>query len=156
MEKIKLTPKQLKLIERMGVTMEHSGMPPAQARISALLLVCDEAELTFNEIVETLKISKSAASNAINSLLLMERIEYHTKPGDRKRYFSSRIGQIECDFEKNSIKLLEVKTLLEEILNSRTTKTIAFNTNLKKVINFMEFLEKELPELYKKWREIKN
>ena len=153
---IKLTQKQKELVERFGVFTERSGASPAQARILSLLLVCDKAELTFDEIYQTLKISKSAASNAINSLLLMERIEYYTKPGDRKRYFVSRIGQLEKYFEKNLNKLLEINSLLKEVLTNRSKATKQFNTDLKKVIDFMEFLQKELPEVYKKWRKHNN
>jgi DNA-binding transcriptional regulator GbsR (MarR family) len=154
MEKIKLSKEQQALIERFGVFMEHSGATPVMARISALLLVCDSTELTFDEIYQTLKISKSAASNAINTLLMMERIQYQTKPGDRKRYFSSRLGQIETDFEKNSTQLLEINIILKEILAGRPKTTKDFNTQLKRVIDFMEFLRQEMPEIYKKWRKI--
>lgn len=152
---IKLTQKQRGLVEKVGVFMERSGLAPAQARITALLMICDRAELTFDEIYSTLKISKSATSNAINSLLLMEQIEYYTKPGDRKRYFVSRIGQMEQGFEKNMNKLLEINTLLSEILKSRPKSTRAFNSDLQRVIDFMEFLQKELPGVYKKWRKHK-
>ncbi|MES2590970.1 MAG: MarR family transcriptional regulator [Bacteroidota bacterium] len=154
--KINLTQKQKELIEKFGVSLERSGSSPAQARVLSLLLVCEKAELTFDEIHLSLGISKSAASNAINSLLLMERIEYHTKPGDRKRYFVNRIGQIEQDFEQNLNKLLEVNVLLKEILATRSKKTKQFNSNLQRVIDFMEFLQTELPQVYKKWSKKKS
>lgn len=153
---IKLTPKQKELIEKMGVFSERNGSAPAQARIMALLLICDKTELTFDEIQETLQLSKSAVSNAINSLLLIERIEYHTKPGDRKRYFSSRITQMESDFEKSFAKMLQVKSLLQEVLESRTKETKEFNAKLQSLIDFMDFLQRELPESYKKWRKMKS
>lgn len=149
---IKLSQKQKELIEKSGVFMERSGLAPAQARILSLLMISDRTELTFDEIYMTLKISKSAASNAINSLLMMERIEYHTKSGDRKRYFSNRIGAHEENFEKNMIKMLEISKLLKEVLDNRTKTTKEFNAKLQRFINFMEFLQKELPDVYKKWR----
>jgi DNA-binding transcriptional regulator GbsR (MarR family) len=154
MAKVKLSTTQRALIEKFGVFLEHSGVPPAQARISALLLICDSAELTFDEIRQTLEISKSAASNAINSLLMMERIRYNTKPGDRKRYFSSRLGQIETDFEKNATRLLEINGILKEILATRPKATKEFNAQFKRVIDFMEFLREEMPAIYKKWRKM--
>lgn len=153
---IKLTPKQKELIEKMGVFSERNGSTPAQARIMALLMICDKTELTFDEIQETLQLSKSAVSNAINSLLLIERIEYHTKPGDRKRYFSSRITQMESDFEKGFSRMLQVRSLLQEVLENRTKTTKEFNSKLQSLIDFMEFLQKELPESYMKWRKMKS
>lgn len=152
---IKLTNKQKELIEKNGVYLERSGMAPAQARILSLLLISDRTELTFDEIYKTLQISKSAASTAINSLLAIERIEYHTKPGDRKRYFTHHIVAHEGNFEKNMIKMLEVRNLLKEILDNRTKTTKEFNVKLQRLIDFMEFLQKELPIVYEKWRKQK-
>lgn len=140
----------------MGVYSERGGAAPAQSRIMALLLVSDEVELTFEEIYETLQISKSAASNAINVLLSTERIEYITKPGDRKRYFRSRIGQWENDFDTKFQQLLQVNKLMKEILEQRPKSTKEFNSNLQKVISFMEFMQGELPELHKKWKKLYN
>ena len=152
---IKLTQKQKELIEKNGVYLERSGMAPAQARILSLLLISDRIELTFDEIYQTLQISKSSASTAINSLLASERIEYHTKPGDRKRYFTHHVMAQEGNFEKNMIKMLEIRNLLKEILDNRTKTTKEFNTKLQRLINFMEFLQKELPIVYEKWRKQK-
>lgn len=152
---IKLTQKQKELIEKNGVYLERSGMAPAPARIVSLLLVSDRTELTFDEIYQTLKISKSATSTAINSLLAIERIEYHTKPGDRKRYFAHSIAAHEGNFEKNMFKMLEVRNLLKEILDNRTKTTKEFNHRLQRLIDFMEFLQKELPNVYEKWRKQK-
>jgi DNA-binding transcriptional regulator GbsR (MarR family) len=151
---IKLNQQQKELIERFGVFMEQRGVAPVQARITCLLMICDHAELTFDEIYMTLKISKSAASNAINTLLMMGKIEYYTKPGDRKRYFRSKVGQIESDFENSFSKLLEIRTLFREILAIRPKNTREFNARLQRVIDFMEFLQQELPDVYKKWRKL--
>ncbi len=139
----------------MGVYGEKGGNAPAPSRIMALLLVSDETELTFEEIYETLQISKSAASNGVNALLTSERIEYITKPGDRKRYFRSRIGQFTNDFEKKFQQMLHLSQLMKEILEQRPKATKEFNANLQNVISFMEFLQGELPELYKKWKKNK-
>lgn len=152
MEGIHLTDKQKELIERFGVYSEREGSTsPAPARILALLLVSDETELTFEEIYQTLQISKSAASNAINALLNSERIEYITKSGDRKRYFRSSIGQWEKDFSKKFNRLFEASKFMKEILEQRPATTPEFNSKIQRVIDFMEFLQGELPALYNKW-----
>ena len=91
-EAVQLSEEQRRLIEKMGVGGEKNGMPPAPARIMALLMVSPETELTFDQVRETLNLSKSATSNAINMLLTTQKIDYITKPGDRKRYFKNKIG----------------------------------------------------------------
>lgn len=47
----------------------------------------DKQHFTFEEIIDELKVSKSAASNGIQNLLQYDTIEYITITGDRKRYF---------------------------------------------------------------------
>ncbi len=152
---MELTKEQAELIEEFGVKLEKSGLAPAQARIAALLLICEEGEMTFDEIYQTLKISKSAASNAINHMMMTNKIHYHTKPGDRKRYFTSRISQMELDFEKNYSKFLEINSYLKRILALRSDKNLQFNEKLKNLISFMEYLNEELPIIYQKWKERK-
>jgi DNA-binding transcriptional regulator GbsR (MarR family) len=153
MTQVKLTPKQKELIERLGVQMERSGAPPAQSRIMALLLVCDKTELAFEEIIQLLQLSKSAVSNALNSLLATERLEYITRPGDRRRYFRSCISQWEKDLGKKMQEMLAASQLMREVLEQRPKSTPEFNNALKQVIDFMSFLQAELPAVYTKWIE---
>ena len=95
--KINLRKEQIQLIEKLAVIIEKNGLQPAMGKIIALLMVSDEPELTFDEIWETLGISKSAASQAINQLIAANKIEYRTKIGDRKRYFCSRVNSWQED-----------------------------------------------------------
>lgn len=149
--KINLRKGQIQLIEKLAVVIEKGGLQPAMAKIIAFLMVSDEPELTFDEIWGTLGISKSAASQAINQLLAINKLEYRTKLGDRKRYFCSRVTSWQED-TKSQIEGLSVFTnVLKQILDQRPAKTKDFNNSLKKLINFMEFLTKEMPALYKKF-----
>lgn len=148
---IKLTVKQKELIERLGVYMERSGYPPAQGRIIGLLMVSDRTQLTFDEIFNTLQLSKSAVSNALNSLLDAGRVEYYTKTGDRKRYFTLKSNHVADEFRKNSGRFLEISSFLKEILQNRTKSTPEFNQRIKEAVEFMEFLGEELPAILKKW-----
>lgn len=152
MDNIQLTDQQKELIERMGVFYEQHGMPPTEARISSLLVVCDATELTFDQIRELLSISKSATSTALNLLLLTQRVTYKTKPGDRKRYFSSNILHWEEGAGDGFKKMLDVITILKEALEQRTPTTPEFNEQLAKFIAFMEYLNSELPRLFEQWR----
>ena len=152
---ISLTESQKILIEKVGVNHERSGLQPAPARVASLLLVCDEPELTFDNIRELLNLSKSAASNAINLLLSTERITYITKPGDRKRYFRSKLASWKDDIKRHYQDITETIDLLKEVLHQRPGDTTEFNQNLKDAIGFMEYLNAELPKLYEKWERSK-
>lgn len=150
---ISISEHQRELIERLGVSMERGGTSPAESRIMALLIVCDVTELTFEEIYQALGISKSAASNAINRLMAISKIDYITKPGDRKRYFKTRLTNWEETFNSNFEKMFSTSLLMQEILNQRPKTDKEFNKSLQNFVDFMLFMQKEIPQLYKKWKE---
>lgn len=152
---IKLSQEQKELIEKLGVRSERHGLPPAHSRITALLIVSPEPELTFDQIRETLNLSKSATSNALNMLLTAEKIDYITRPGDRKRYFKSKIGSWKNEMRNTFKHFVLMADLFEEALSHRPEETVEFNEKLKEIIDFMRYMEKELPVLFKKWEDSK-
>ena len=153
---MELREKQKELIEKLGVVNEKSGMTPVEGRVLALLLISDETELTFDDIRELLDISKSATSNALNILQKTQKIEYITKSGDRKRYFRSKLYSWQKDTEAQLLGMSYVNNILKEILSIRTPKTQKFNLELKEVIDYMDFMQNELSQLFKKWQDIKS
>jgi DNA-binding transcriptional regulator GbsR (MarR family) len=154
--KIPLTDKQFELIERFGVFGNEHGVPPAAARIGALLMISDKLELTFDEIRETLNLSKSATSTGINFMLLAHRIEYITKTGDRKRYFKSNVTSWKENFSEQFKNQTVLYDLLKEIKNVRTKETKDFNNALVELSKFIEFILTEIPKLYEKWENQKS
>jgi DNA-binding transcriptional regulator GbsR (MarR family) len=148
---IVMTEKQLRLIEKLGVFYEKGGMQPAAARILALLLVSDNTELTFEEIYELLHLSKSATSNALNSLLNTERVEYITQPGERRRYFRFKMRSLKEGVQKSLEGITAYNVLLKEVLELRPENTGEFNASLEENSHFLDFIKDELPRLFQKW-----
>lgn len=153
MEEIALSEVQKQLIERLGVASKKEGMPPAPARILALLMVSPVTELTFDQILEHLNLSKSATSTALNMLLNTGRIDYITQSGDRKRYFKNKIGNWRDTIKGSVKKITNSADVLEEILNTRPDSTPEFNKDLKDLISFLRFMNNNLPALYRQWEE---
>ncbi|MGB1308595.1 MAG: GbsR/MarR family transcriptional regulator [Oceanihabitans sp.] len=149
--KINLSDRQKELIERFGVAQESMGLSPASARVNALLTIADTVELTFDEIREALELSKSATSNAINNLLMLKRIGYKTKPGDRKRYFFSKMGQWQNAFMDSMNGLTGYNLLLKDILKTRSKDTKEFNMQLKELTEFITYYQKESIKIIKNW-----
>lgn len=152
---IQLTEAQKRLIEKVGVMQEKGGIQPAPSRVVALLLVSPVPELSFDQIRETLNLSKSATSNAINMLMTHERIDYITKPGDRKRYFRSKITIWKENIKSDITKFGIVADVLQEVLDQRPANTEKMNKSISEVIDFIHFLNRELPILYNKWEQSK-
>ncbi|MBI1183116.1 MarR family transcriptional regulator [bacterium] len=148
---INLRDNQRELIEKFGVFMDRSGMSPAEGRVLGLLAVADVTELTFDEIHETLGLSKGAVSNALNRLQNLNRIEYITKPGDRKRYFRLELKSWEKMARDKFKASSEIGNIYLEILEQRTSSTPEFNEGLARLVSFMNFMRRELPMLFAKW-----
>ena len=149
----KLTRDQQELIERVGVVLEGSGMAPAPARVSALLIVTPEAELPFDDISRLLKLSKSATSNALNFLMNMGNVEYITKPGERRRYFRVRVMSWKEDTLKAFQGLSAMSAVYKDVLAQRPKTTRDFNRSLTDLAAFIDHMVEELPALFKKWEQ---
>ena len=147
--------KQRGLIERLGVFYEQEGFHPAGARVLALLLIADRNELTFDEIKDTLAISKSATSTAINLLITTKRVEYLTNPGERKRYFRATISNWKMHMKEKLEGITTINTLMDEIINQRPAATKELNDSLKELNSFMLYFQKEIPHLIERWKESK-
>ena len=150
-----LNDKQKAVIENIGINYETAGLQPAAARVLGLLYVADKPELTFDEITDCLQISKSATSNALNLLLQTGQIEYITFSGDRKRYFRLKISNWRDGFAKKIEVMTSFNKLLRQVLEVRTTETPEYNASLEELINFLDFVNQELPGLLQKWEKTK-
>lgn len=79
------------IIEMLGVHFEQLfNIPPLAARILGTLIIdgC-KSGLTFDDLVEKMQASKSSVSTNLNLLQKMEKINYFTVVGDRKKYFKA-------------------------------------------------------------------
>ena len=147
-----LSQKQNELIEKIGIYFEQ-GMPPAAARILALLIVSDQDSFSFDEIRSNLNLSKSSTSNGINTLLSVQKIEYFTKTGDRKRYFkwspTSTINHFRTEIEK----ILGLNNLLEVAKQLKKDKESYNSQMLGELSDLMDYLYKETSIIYERWKE---
>lgn len=151
--KIALTPKQVELIEKLANIHEVGGLQPAMAKILALLTVSDDVELTFDQVRETLDLSKSAVSQALNQLILTKKITYKSKIGDRKRYFQLSMVDLEAQVTELANSLLPQVKVYNEIIAIRPSSTKEFNKNLQELTNFTAYIGNQLFLLYKKYKE---
>lgn len=146
-----LTQKQRESIEALGVALERGNMAPTPARIMALLLVSPVVELPFDDIQALLNLSKSATSNSLNQLLALNKIEYVTHPGERRRYFRSHLTNWKGEAAGQLKFLGEFAALIGKIAADRPASTPEFNRNLSELVDFLDYLTKELAVAASKW-----
>lgn len=77
-----------RLIEQLGVVMEKKHqLAPIAARIMSTCVLTGQQGVTFEELVQNLCAGKSTISTHLDHLQATRKIQFYTKPGDRKRYF---------------------------------------------------------------------
>lgn len=128
--KIDLRKEQVELIEELAHAHEQLGLQPAWAKILALLTVSDQTELTFDQIMDTLSLSKSAVSQALKQLEITKRVGYKNRIGERKRYFFL----VFSDWNSQMIDFFgamgNIIGINKKIIAVRTPETVEFNRNL--------------------------
>ncbi|AKP53498.1 GbsR/MarR family transcriptional regulator [Cyclobacterium amurskyense] len=147
-----LTTDQQQIIEKIGVFFEKKGNQPILGRIIGLLMVIEEAEATFEDIQNALFVSKSAVSQALTLLQSQNKVEYITKPGERKRYFRLKIRNWKVDIQEDMKGVFKFNNIVEEIISTRSDSNMEFNSYLIEVSNFMKFMEAELPKLVERYK----
>lgn len=147
--KINLRKEQVELIEELANVNERLGIPPAMSKVMALLAVADVTELTFDEIKDTLGLSKSAVSQALSQLLVSKKISYKTKIGDRKRYFHLRIADWDTHILEQFEGVSSLIKVYEKVIAIRTDETQDFNQNLKKITHFLSLVHNQVMILHK-------
>lgn len=106
------------LIEEFGLLLETNlELSPLTASIYALLVVSGSDGVTFDNIKHSVKASKSSVSTSIKMLLQLNHIEFHTKIGDRKRYFKPSRSYLQEKIKKQ-MRLLEAEVLILNKFNS--------------------------------------
>lgn len=147
-----LNKEQQQIIERIGVFFERKGNQPILGRIIGLLMVVEEAEATFEDIQNALFVSKSAVSQSLTLLQSQNKVDYTTKPGERKRYFRLKIRNWKVDIQEDMKNVFKFNDIIEEIIVLRGNKNQEFNGYLIEVSKFMKYLKAELPKLIENYK----
>jgi len=150
--RVGISSEQRDLVERIGVLHDRIGFPPAAGRVVGLLLVSPEPELTFDQVRETLNLSKSSASTALNLLLRIGSVEYSTRPGDRKRYFRKRYDDWEESLLERFDVFLSLRHLLSESLDLKEGDSEESHRAVTRMVDFLGFLEGEIHQAHERWK----
>jgi DNA-binding transcriptional regulator GbsR (MarR family) len=133
-------------IEEYGNYYEKQGFSPVASRTMIYLFLHPDGEATFEEIVQYFGVSKSAVSNALKLLSVMEIVQEKTKSGARKRYFKVTPEQ----FFKPEVMVKqyrESRIIFEDIRKLRKKKDV-ISEEIHKITSFIKILETEYPRLY--------
>lgn len=106
----------MQLIEEIGVLFEQThDLTPLAGRIHVIMILSPNDGYTFEEIVEITQASKSSVSTQLNLLMQLNRVEYFTKSGDRKRYFRASKVYLKFRLEELLEKIQKEMELAEKL-----------------------------------------
>jgi len=113
---------KMALVEKLGVHIEsRDQLAPVAARILSYIILTGKQGTTFEEMVTILCASKSTVSTHLNHLQDLNKIEYFTKTGDRKKYFVINKDTVIQHIDKMIKEWNEVRELHLEIKKYKET-----------------------------------
>jgi DNA-binding transcriptional regulator GbsR (MarR family) len=141
-------------IEETGIFFESHGMTRMMGRIFGLLMVSDKDKVSFEEITQVLKASKSSISTSVRQCLNTGLIKAVTTPGDRKTYFAldQDVSWIEL-FKLKILQLTQMNVLFEKALHLRANPKDKSSQWLLKSIEFYDWVIDEIPLMLEKWNQ---
>jgi DNA-binding transcriptional regulator GbsR (MarR family) len=139
------------LIEEIGRHFDREGLQPVAGRILALLMVRDKEEMTFDEITQSLQISKSSASNGLKVLELRDVVEYVTYPGDRRRYFRVKTKDIFSMIDEFKAKMILMKQFNLRIMELKSDKSSRLCKFLADFNDMLGYFQSNFDELKKSY-----
>ena len=118
----KVCQKKMGLVEKLGVHIEkREQLAPVAARILSYVILTGKKGSTFEDMVSILCASKSTISTHLNHLQDLNKIEYFTKTGDRKKYFVINKDMIVNHIDNMIEEWQEVRELHLEIKDYKET-----------------------------------
>ncbi len=154
--KIELTQNQKKLIQKVVKLEETAGSKTSASAIAGLIIVTGNVGLCFEDIQDTLGLSKGAVSLGVNLLIGIGKLESFKKFGERKRYFRLPRNISIREHIGAAVALCHsYKELVNELFNC---DEIEFDAETKRVmeedLEFMKFVIGEIENSIKKWKEM--
>lgn len=137
------------LIEKLGVHMEmKSNLAPVAARILAYMFLKGKSGTTFDELVNDLSASKSTVSTHLSHLSDLNKVQYFTKPGDRKKYYVINKNGIIQSFNEmistwnSELELHQEIMDYKDMMNDKSDVEVHYDLDFHK--DYIQFLQEAI------------
>lgn len=142
---------KMALVEKLGVHLENrERLAPVAARIMAYIILTGKKGTTFEDMVHILCASKSTISTHLNHLQDLNKIQYFTKTGDRKKYFIinkdmivHHIDEMIKNWQDVRALHLEIKSY-KEVINNKNTENDIEKFELTFHNDYIKFLDEAM------------
>ncbi|MEO6348599.1 MAG: transcriptional regulator [Aquaticitalea sp.] len=143
-----------RLVEKLGIHFENKdNLAPVGARILSYIILTGKQGTTFEDLVSNLCASKSTVSTHLNHLQDLNKVEYYTKTGDRKKYFIINNDTMVQGILELMNQWEEQKQLHMEIMDFKIDANKALDEDTKFNLDFhkgyIEFLDEATQSISK-------
>jgi hypothetical protein len=128
------------------------GLPPMTGRVVGWLLLCDPAQQTIAEIVESLHASRTAVTSAISELEGWSWVQ-------RFRAAGERVDRVRLNSDAwlhavdNSAEYTALNALALRGLDAMHAESAERRARLEELAAFTDFLAEKMPALAAEWQE---
>lgn len=143
-------------VEESGLLFESMGMTRMAGRIIGYLMVSDKEMVSFDELTQVLRASKSSISTSVKLCVNVRFVKPITAPGDRKTYYmlSPDVSWVEI-FRRRTEQLIEMQKLLDKGLNLRSNQKDKVSEWIVNARDFYEWVLDKFTTLLSQWEEHK-
>ena len=138
-------------IEEVGRYFENLGWPRMAGRLIGALMIAEEREQSAADLATLLHASRGSISTTSRLLISTGFAERITRRGDRRDYFRTKDDAWQSLLERGNDKSGDLRRIAEGGLALVPPDTVA-HTTLAALADLCSFLERELPQLFDRWR----
>ncbi|MGY5353785.1 GbsR/MarR family transcriptional regulator [Wenyingzhuangia sp. IMCC45467] len=146
-----LKKQKCQLVEKLGIHFEKKeGLAPVAARVFSYIILNGKGGTTFEELIENLCASKSTISTHLTHLQGLNKIEYYTKIGDRKKYYIMNYDSMVQGIDKTIDDWNAEMKIHQEVMDYKQTINLLKETpdeekfDLEFHVDFIEFIHKTI------------
>ena len=141
-------------IEDSAVLFEALGITRMAGRIIGYMLVMEKEMITFSEITEGLKASKSSISTNLHLLMNSNFVVRKTNPGDRKTYYYINQNIDWSEIIARELKSLNIyKMIFNKAYTLRKNKNDRTSQWTQRGTKFLDWINYELNNILENYKE---
>jgi DNA-binding transcriptional regulator GbsR (MarR family) len=141
-----------RFVELFAGQLADAGMARMPARVFAALLASDDGVLTSAELGDRLKISPAAVSGAVRYLSQTHLVSREREPGSRRERYRVHSDQWYEAITNREALLRRWQSAMREGVTAVGPGSPA-EERLRETLEFFEFIEVELTDMMRRWRE---
>lgn len=143
-----------RLVERISMVFESSGLSPVAGRIIGRLLLCEPREQSSAELAEWIGASKGSISTQTQMLATMGLVERTRKPGSRKTWYRIRPHVWTDMLQLEVLRTQQLNAMAKEALALKEALGEPVDDRLREFHGFTDFFLARLPALIGEWRDL--